>query len=85
MNNTIEEYIVNRIKQLESRESMLEAANAELKSQLAKVETMKELMRDYFKLKRYDTSRLYIDHSYDNTHIEEIAEFIGLTEGEEDV
>ena len=85
MNNTIEEYIVNRIEQLENRESMLEAEVSELKIQLDKVEKMKELMREYFSLRSYADNRHYIDHSYNGKYAEEIAAFIGLTEDKDDV
>ena len=54
-----------------------------LRGELAKVEEMKKVMRDYFRLSKYVDGEPYIDHTYKSKSVPIIAEFIGLSFGEE--
>lgn len=83
-NNLLANYIVKRLENLEIEVEQLKEEREALRRELAKVEEMKKLMRDYFQLEKYSDGSFYIDHTYKREFVAEIAEFIGLTEGEED-
>ena len=84
--NEIEKYIVERLHSLEDKVEEKNDEISALKEELEKVEKMKALMREYFILKQYADSSVYIDHRYSYSKVAEIAEFIGLgMDGEEDV
>lgn len=84
--NEIEKYIVERLHNLEDEVDTQKEGISALKEELEKVEKMKALMREYFILKQYADSSVYIDHRYSYSKVAEIAEFIGLgMDGEEDV
>lgn len=84
--NPIENYIVERIKELELEIKLTEKENDELKRYLKETEAMKEKMREYFSLKKYDSGSIYIDYSYNynSKYIQEIAQFIGLECGNQE-
>lgn len=83
-NNLLAEYIVKRLGSLEAEVESLKEEREALRGELAKVEEMKKVMRDYFRLESYTSGELYIDHSYKSKYVAEIAEFIGLTEKNEE-
>lgn len=83
-NNPLVNYIIERLERLEAKDERLKADRDELRRELARVEEMKKTMRKYFSLESYADGGKYIDHSYQREFVAEIAEFIGLTEGEED-
>ena len=84
-NNLLANYIVKRLENLEIEVEQLKEEREVLRRELAKVEEMKKTMRKYFSRESYTDGGKYIDHSYQREFVAEIAEFIGLTEGEEDV
>ena len=79
-NQTLESYVVERVKKLENVVSVLKDEKQALINQLKAVDDMKAIMREYFRLKKYQTGRKYIDHSYDEEYVDEIIDFIGLKE-----
>lgn len=82
--NEIEKYIVERLHSLEDEVEEKKDEISVLKEELEKVEKMKALMREYFKVSTYCDGSPYIDHHYKNEHFEEITKFIGLSmEGED--
>ena len=83
-NNPLANYIVKRLGSLETEVEQLKEEREALRGELAKVEEMKKVMRDYFRLSTYVDDEPYIDHSYKSKHVPIIAEFIGLSFGEED-
>ena len=83
-NNPLANYIIKRLENLEAEVESLKEEREALRRELAKVEEKKKTMRKYFSLESYTDGGKYIDHSYRREYVEEIAEFIGLTEEEED-
>lgn len=83
-NNPLANYIVKRLGSLEIEVEQLKEEREALRGELAKVEEMKKVMRDYFRLEKYCDGEVYIDHSYKSKNVAEIAEFIGLTEKNEE-
>lgn len=79
-NQTLESYIVERVKKLENDVSVLEDERRALIDQLLVVDEMKAKMREYFKIKKYETGERYIDLTYNDRYVDEIIEFIGLAE-----
>lgn len=80
----LEEYIVERLKSLENEVKKLNEDYNALREKLANTEKMKEIMQKYFCLREYADGALYIDHSYKSNNVTEIAEFIGLTNNNEE-
>jgi hypothetical protein len=80
----LEEYIVERLKSLENEVKQLNEDCDVLREKLAKVEEMKKVMRKYFRLDKYAGGEPYIDHTYKSKSVPEIAEFIGLTDNNEE-
>ena len=83
-NNILANYIVKRLETLETEVESLKEEREALRRELVKVEEKKKTMRKYFSLESYTDGGKYIDHSYRREYVAEIAEFIGLTEEEED-
>lgn len=83
-NNPLADYIVKRLGSLEAEIERLKEEREALHRELAKVEEMKKVMREYFRLDQYAGGELYIDHSYKSKYVQVISEFIGLSYGEED-
>ena len=90
-NQTLESYVVERVKSLEYEISVLNDEISVLKDEkqqlinkLRSIDALKIKMREYFILGKYASGNYYIDHSYDNSFVNEIVEFIGLKEEEED-
>ncbi len=83
-NNPLANYIIKRLENLEAEVESLKEEREALRGELAKVEEKKKTMRKYFSLESYTDGGKYIDHSYRREYVAEIAEFIGLTEEEED-
>lgn len=82
--NVLANYIVERLGKLEVEVEQLKEERETLRGELAKVEEMKKVMREYFRLDKYVDGEPYIDHSYKSKLVAEIAEFIGLTEKNEE-
>lgn len=82
--NVLANYIVERLGKLEAEVESLKEEREALRGELAKIEDKKKAMRDYFRLESYTSGELYIDHSYKSKYVAEIAEFIGLTEKNEE-
>lgn len=80
----MEEYIVERLKSLENEVERLKKEREALRGELAKVEEMKKTMRGYFRLDKYADGEPYIDHTYRSKSVPGIAEFIGLTDKNEE-
>ena len=83
-NNPLANYIVKRLGNLEAEVESLKEEREALRRELAKVEEMKKVMRDYFRLDKYADGEPYINHSYKSKFVPIITEFIGLSFGEED-
>ena len=83
-NNPLANYIVERLGKLEAEVEGLKEEREALREELAKVEEMKKVMRDYFRLSKYVDGEPYIDHSYKSKSVPIITEFIGLSFEEED-
>lgn len=83
-NNPLANYIVKRLGNLENEVESLKEEREALRRELAKIEDKKKVMRDYFHLESYISGEPYIDHSYKSKYVAEIAEFIGLTEKNEE-
>lgn len=83
-NNPLANYIVNRLGSLETEVEQLKEEREALRRELAKVEEIKKVMREYFRLDKYADGDLYIDHTYRSKSVPIITEFIGLSFGEED-
>lgn len=82
-NQSLENYVVGRVKELENEVSVLKDERQALINRLQYVDVMKIKMREYFRLRKYDSGRVYIDYSYNDKFIDEIIDFIGFTvEGE---
>ena len=79
-NQTLENYVVERVKKLENEVSVLKDEKQALINRLLAVDDMKAKMREYFKLRKYDTGRNYIDHTYSDKYVDEIVQFIGFEE-----
>ena len=79
-NQTLENYVVERVKKLENEVSILKDECIALTRDLNYVNEMKSKMREYFKLRKYDTGRNYIDHTYSDKNVDEIVQFIGFEE-----
>ena len=82
-NNPLANYIVERLGKLEVEVEQLKEEREALRGELAKVEEMKKVMREYFQLEKYCDGGAYIDHSYKSEFVPIIAEFIGLSFEEE--
>ena len=82
-NNPLANYIVKRLESLEIEVEQLKEERETLREELAKVEEMKKVMRDYFQLEKYCDGGAYIDHTYKSEFVPIIAEFIGLSFEEE--
>ena len=82
-NQTLENYVVERVKKLENEVSVLKEECTSLIKDLKYVDEMKAKMRGYFKLNKYATGKIYIDRTYDDKYIDEIIQFIGLEEEQE--
>lgn len=82
-NNPLANYIVKRLGKLEVEVEQLKEERETLRGELAKVEEMKKVMREYFRLDKYVDGEPYIDHSYKSKLVPIITEFIGLSFGEE--
>ena len=83
-NNPLANYIVKRLENLEYEVENLKEERETLHRELAKVEEVKKVMREYFQLEKYNDGDYYIDNTYKSKSVPEIAEFIGLSFGEED-
>lgn len=83
-NNPLANYIVKRLGSLEAEVESLKEEREALRRELAKVEEMKKVMRNYFRLEKYCDGGVYIDHTYKSEFVPTIAEFIGLNFCEED-
>lgn len=83
-NNPLANYIVKRLGSLENKVESLKEEREALRRELARVEEMKKVMREYFRLDKYADGEHYIDHTYRSKSVPIIAEFIGLSFGEED-
>ena len=83
-NQTLENYVVERVKKLENEVSVLKDEKQALINRLIAVDEMKAKMREYFKLSTYSSGTIYIDHDYDSKYVKEIAEFIGLEEEQDE-
>lgn len=83
-NNPLANYIIKRLENLEAEVESLKEEREALRGELAKVEEMKKVMREYFRLEKYCDGELYIDHTYKSNSVPIITEFIGLSFGEED-
>ena len=83
-NQTLESYVVERVKKLENEVAILTGERDTLIKQLEAVDDIKAKMRNYFKLATYSSGTLYIDHEYDSKYVQEIAGFIGLEEGQDE-
>jgi predicted nuclease with TOPRIM domain len=83
-NNPLANYIVKRLENLEYEVENLKEERETLHRELAKVEEVKKVMREYFRLEKYNGGDYYIDNTYKSKSVPEIAEFIGLSFGEED-
>ena len=81
---SLEDYIVGRLKSLENEAKQLNEDCNVLREELAKVEDMKKVMRAYFRLGKYAGGDPYIDHTYNAKSVPVIAEFIGLTDNNEE-
>ena len=79
-NQTLENYVVERVKKLENEVSILKDECIALTRDLNYVNEMKAKMREYFKLNNYATGKIYIDRTYDDKYIDEIIQFIGFEE-----
>ena len=82
-NNPLANYIVERLGKLEAEIEQLKEERKALREELAKVEEMKKVMREYFQLEKYCDGGVYIDHTYKSEFVPIIAEFIGLSFEEE--
>ena len=82
-NNPLANYIVERLGKLEVEVEQLKEEREALREELAKVEEMKKVMRDYFRLSKYVDGEPYIDHTYKSEFVPIIADFIGLSFEEE--
>lgn len=82
-NNPLANYIVKRLGYLEAEVESLKEEREALRRELAKVEEMKKVMREYFQLEKYCNGGVYIDHTYKSEFASIIAEFIGLSFEEE--
>ena len=82
-NQTLENYVVERVKKLENEVSVLKEECTSLIKDLKYVDEMKAKMREYFKLNKYATGKIYIDRTYDDKYIDEIIQFIGFEEEQE--
>lgn len=86
--NVLANYIVERLGKLEAEVERLKAERDALADTLgefkAEVEEKKKTMKKYFSLASYTDGGKYIDHSYRREYVAEIAEFIGLTEKNEE-
>lgn len=83
-NQTLENYVVERVKKLENEVSVLKEECTALIKDLRYVDEMKAKMREYFRIEKSATGRIYIDNSYDDKYVSEIIEFIGLPCEQED-
>lgn len=83
-NNPLANYIVKRLGILENEVERLKEEREALRRELAKVEEMAKVMREYFRLDKYADGEPYIDHTYRSKSVQEIAEFIGLTDNNEE-
>lgn len=81
--NVLANYIVERLGKLEAEIEQLKEEREALRGELAKVEEMKKVMREYFQLEKYCDGGVYIDHTYKSEFVPIIAEFIGLSFEEE--
>lgn len=81
--NVLANYIVERLGKLEAEIEQLKEERKALREELAKVEEMKKVMREYFQLEKYCDGGVYIDHTYKSEFVPIIAEFIGLSFEEE--
>ena len=77
-NQTLESYVVERVKKLENEVSVLKDEKQALINRLIAVDDMKAKMREYFRIEKSSTGRVYIDNSYDDKYVNEIIDFIGL-------
>ena len=77
-NQTLESYVVERVKKLENEVSVLKDEKQALINRLLAVDDMKAKMREYFRVEKSATGRLYIDNSYDDKYVNEIIDFIEL-------
>ena len=83
-NNPLANYIVERLGKLEAEVEGLKEEREALREELAKVEEMKKVMREYFQLEKYCNGEVYIGHTYKSEFVPIITDFIGLSFGEED-
>jgi len=83
-NQTLENYVVERVKKLENEVSVLKDEKQALINSLLAIDEMKIKMRKYFRIEKSATGRIYIDNSYDDKYVNEIIEFIGLPCQQED-
>lgn len=81
--NVLANYIVEKLGKLEAEIEQLKEEREALRGELAKVEEMKKVMREYFQLEKYCDGGVYIDHTYKSEFVPIIAEFIGLSFEEE--
>ena len=81
--NVLANYIVERLGKLEAEIEQLKEERKALREELAKVEEMKKVMREYFQLEKYCDGGVYIDHTYKSEFVPIIAKFIGLSFEEE--
>ena len=82
-NNPLANYIVKRLGNLEAEVESLKEEREALREELAKVEEMKKVMREYFQLEKYCDGGVYIAHTYKSEFVPLIAEVIGLSFEEE--
>lgn len=82
-NQSLESYVIGRVKELENEVSVLKDEKQALINRLQYVDVMKIKMREYFRLRKYYSGRVYIDYSYNDKFIDEIIDFIGFTDEDE--
>ena len=75
---TIENYIIERIKKLETEVELLQQERDGMAKELKRVADIKLKMQRYFELKQFVSGAYYIDHSYSGNQddVKDIASFM---------